>query len=214
MINSLDENVGRVLDHLQSRGLSNNTIVVFTSDNGGYIGVDRKGGFGAPCTNNYPLRSGKGSLYEGGIRVPLLVRWAGATGERTQPVVTCDLFATLLAAAGLSPAGDQPVDGVDLSAVLRNEQSKLARESLYWHYPHYYETTTPVSAVRRGDWKLLEYFEDGRRELFNLREDPQESRDLASQQGQLVKELSQQLADWRKQVDAKLPLPNPQYGGN
>jgi arylsulfatase A-like enzyme len=215
MIKSLDENVGRVLDHLQSRGLANNTIVVFTSDNGGYIGVDRKGGFTAPCTNNFPLRSGKGSLYEGGIRVPLVVRWPGTRtpGERTQPVVTCDLSFTLLAAAGLSPSVDQPSDGVDLAPLLRNEKSKLARETLYWHYPHYYETTTPVSAIRSGDWKLLEYFEDGRRELFNLRDDPQESRDLAASQPSKLAELMKELASWRTDVGAKSPQPNPQFRG-
>src|SRR4051794_7482695 len=126
MIKSLDDNVGRVLDHLQDRGLADNTIVLFTSDNGGYIGVDRKGGFTAPCTDNYPLRSGKGSLYEGGVRVPLLIRWPrAAVGERMQPVATCDLFFTLLAAAGLTPPADQPADGVDLLPLIREDQAKL-----------------------------------------------------------------------------------------
>src|SRR5438034_2536130 len=141
MIKSLDDNVSRVLDHLQSRGLADNTIVVFTSDNGGYIGVDRKGGFTAPCTNNYPLRSGKGSLYEGGVRVPLIISWPGAKdGERMQPVASCDLFFTLLAATGLTPAADHPADGVDLSPVMREQEANLGREAIYWHYPHYYET--------------------------------------------------------------------------
>ncbi|HMC12533.1 MAG TPA: sulfatase-like hydrolase/transferase, partial [Pirellulaceae bacterium] len=214
MIKSLDDNVGRVLDHLQHRGLAEKTIVVFTSDNGGYIGVDRKSPFTAPCTNNFPLRSGKGSLYEGGIRVPLLVRWPGvAAGERTQPVTTCDLFFTLLAAAGLTLAGDQPPDGVNLSPLVRDPQAKIARDTLHWHYPHYYETTTPVSAIRAGDWKLLEYFEDSHRELFNLRDDPQEMRDLAAAQPEKTAQLSQQLAAWRSNVGAKLPQPNPQYRG-
>ncbi len=212
MIKSMDDSVGRVLDHLQTRGLAENTIVVFTSDNGGYIGIDRRSGFTAPCTNNHPLRSGKGSLYEGGIRVPLLIRWPGiAPGERRQAVVTCDLFFTLLAAARLSPLAEQPDDGADLLPVLREERSKLSREMLYWHYPHYYETTTPVSAVRSGDWKLIEYFEDGRRELFNLNDDPRESRDLAPEQPQMVNQLSQHLSAWRKSVNAKLPTPNPAY---
>jgi arylsulfatase A-like enzyme len=214
MIKSLDDNVGRVLDHLQHRGLAEKTIVVFTSDNGGYIGVDRKSAFTAPCTNNFPLRSGKGSLYEGGIRVPLLVRWPDvAAGERTQPVTTCDLFITLLAAAGLTPADDQPVDGVNLSPLVRDPQAKIARDTLHWHYPHYYETTTPVSAIRAGDWKLLEYFEDSRRELFNLRDDPQEIRDLAAAQPEKTAQLSRQLAAWRNNVGANLPQPNPQYRG-
>jgi arylsulfatase A-like enzyme len=214
MIKSLDDNVGRVLDHLQARGLTENTLVVFTSDNGGYIGVDRKGGFTAPCTSNAPLRSGKGSLYEGGIRVPLIVRWPGrATGERQEPVMTCDLFVTLLAAANAAAASSEQVDGVELSSLLRDEKAKLPRDTLYWHYPHYYETTTPVSAVRSGDWKLLEYFEDGRRELFNLRDDPEESRNAAMEQPERVASLSRQLNEWRKDVAAKLPQPNPQYRG-
>lgn len=161
MVKNLDDNIGRVLDHLQSGGLLDSTIVIFTSDNGGYIGVDRRSGFNTPCTTNAPLRSGKGSLYEGGIRVPLIVHWPGATaGERTPPVATSDLFHSLLPAAGLSPAGDQHKDGVDLSSLIRSPETKLTRDTLYWHYPHYYETTTPVSAIRAGDWKLLEYFED------------------------------------------------------
>jgi arylsulfatase A len=214
MIKSLDDNVGRVLDHLQSRGLADNTIVVFTSDNGGYIGVDRRSGFNAPCTNNAPLRSGKGSLYEGGIRVPLIVRGpAWQPAERQQPVVSTDLFFTLLSVARISPTDNQPADGLDLSAVLKDRTSKLSRETLFWHYPHYYETTTPVSAVRSGDWKLLDYFEDGHRELYNLRDDPTESRDMAAANSDKVVELSKELTQWRASVGAKLPQPNPQYRG-
>jgi arylsulfatase A len=214
MVKNLDDNVGRVLDHLDSRGLAKNTIVIFTSDNGGYIGIDRRSGIAAPCTNNTPLRSGKGSLYEGGIRVPLVVRWPGAAaGERLMPVVTSDLTTTLLAAAGLRQPADDPKDGIDLSSVVQSADSKPGRETLFWHYPHYYETTTPVSAIRAGDWKLLEYFEDGRRELYNLNDDPRESHDLALMQPAKAAELGQQLASWRKDVGAKLPRPNPQYRG-
>jgi arylsulfatase A-like enzyme len=214
MIKSLDDDVGRVLDHLQSRGLADKTIVVFTSDNGGYIGVDRRSGFTAPCTSNAPLRSGKGSLYEGGTRVPLVIRWPGvAAGERTEQVVTTDLFFTLLAAAGLNPAIDQPKDGIDLSGVIKDRAAKLNRDALLWHYPHYYETTTPVSAIRRGDWKLLEYFEDGRRELYNLNADPMESHDVSSTNAATSAELSKQLSAWRSNVGAKAPQPNPQYRG-
>jgi arylsulfatase A len=212
MVKSLDLNVGRILDHLEARGLAKNTIVVFTSDNGGYIGVDRRSAFTAPCTSNFPLRSGKGSLYEGGIRVPLMIRWPGAAaGERRLAVATCDLFFTILAAAGVTPSPDQPADGIDLSPLIRDSQVQLDRETLYWHYPHYYETTTPVSAIRAGDWKLLEFFEDGRRELFNLRNDPKESRDVAATQPDKAAGLSRQLAAWREGVGAKLPQPNPQF---
>src|SRR5262245_22287001 len=142
MVKSLDDNVGRVLDHLQSRGLSEKTIVVFTSDNGGFIGRyasrDQQSGlpqFDAPCTNNAPLRSGKGSLYEGGIRVPLIIRWPGAApGERSQPAVTTDLFITLLAAAGVAAEPARAADGLNLSGLVRDGNSKLDRDKLFWHY--------------------------------------------------------------------------------
>jgi arylsulfatase A-like enzyme len=126
-------------------------------------------------------------------------------------VVTTDLFFTLLTAAGLSAAADQPADGVDLSKLLRDPAANLGRETLHWHYPHYYETTTPVSAIRTRDWKLLEYFEDGRLELFDLANDPTESRDLAATQPEKAMELKGRLAAWRERVDAKLPRPNPQF---
>src|SRR5262249_39653594 len=144
-------------------------------DNGGYIGTDRAAGQTVPVTNNAPLRSGKGSCYEGGVRGPLMVRWPGVTSAKTEcrePVNVMDLFPTLLSAAGLAPPADLKLDGLDLTPLLRNPAGTLPREALYFHYPHYYETTTPVGAVRARDWKLLEYFEDNRVELFNLRDDP------------------------------------------
>jgi arylsulfatase A-like enzyme len=221
MVKSLDGNVGRVLDHLQSRGLAERTIVVFASDNGGFIGryssklsQDSLPSFDVPCTNNAPLRSGKGSLYEGGIRVPLIVRWPGAApGERTLPTVTTDLFVTLLSAAGAAPVNTQAADGLDLSPLLHDAGAKLNRERLFWHYPHYYATTTPVSAIRAGDWKLLEYFEDGHRELYNLRDDPEEQHDVAAAKAEQAAALARELAQWRTSVGAKLPQSNPQYRG-
>lgn len=218
MVKSLDDNVGRVLDHLERRDLAKNTIVVFTSDNGGYIGIDRRSGFNVPCTSNAPLRSGKGSLYEGGIRVPLIVRWPNVMpGERRQPVVTTDLFFTLLA-EGTSRGGERLLvptveDGVDLLDVLQDQGIVKQRDALYWHYPHYYETTTPVGAIRSGEWKLLEYFEDYRRELFNLDDDPQETTNLADKQQRKTIELAHRLETWRKEVAAKMPVPNPNFRG-
>jgi arylsulfatase A len=213
MVKSLDESVGRVLAHLKQRDLDRNTIVVFTSDNGGYIGTDRKSGQRVPVTNNAPLRSGKGSLYEGGIRVPLLIRWPGVTpagAECHEPVVLMDLFHTLCAATSVSlPAAG--ADGLDLAPLLKNPAAKLNREALYFHYPHYYETTTPVSAVRAGDWKLLEYLEDRRIELFNLRDDPGERTDLAAQMPEKAAELSARLHAWRRSVGAAMPKPNPSF---
>jgi arylsulfatase A-like enzyme len=142
----------------------------------------------------------------------MIRRPGGTAGERTQPVHTADLCWTLLAAAGLS-ADEKPVDGIDLGPILADSAAKPPRDALYWHYPHYYETTTPVSAVRAGDWKLLEYFEDGRRELYNLRDDPTESHNLAADQPIKTAGLQRQLAGWRESVGAKLPQPNPRYRG-
>jgi arylsulfatase A len=213
MVKSLDESVGRVLDHLKQQGLEQNTIVIFTSDNGGYIGTEN--GQTAPVTSNAPLRSGKGGLYEGGIRVPLIVRWPGVTpagAESREPVVLMDLFHTLApTVAAATSAG--PADGVDLRPVLQNPAATLNREALYFHYPHYYATTTPVSAVRMGDWKLLEYFENGRTELFNLRTDPGEQTDLAARETAQVAALRTKLDRWRDDVGAQLPRPNPNVTG-
>ena len=210
MLKSLDEGVGRVLDHLRARGLEDRTIVVFTSDNGGQMNVDPPARPGEPATRNAPLRSGKGSLYEGGIRVPMIVRWPGITPRGAvseAPVLLADLFPTLLRAAG-RPLPDG-IDGLDLSALLRDPAARLGRDALYFHYPHYYETTTPAGAVRAGDWKLLEYFEDGRTELYNLSADPGEERDLASFEPARAAELRTRLARWRAEVGARMPTVNP-----
>ena len=210
MLKSLDEGVGRVLDHLRARGLEDRTIVVFTSDNGGQMNVDPPARPGEPPTRNAPLRSGKGSLYEGGIRVPLMVRWPGVTPRGAvsdAPVLLADLFPTLLRAAG-RPVPDS-IDGLDLSALLRDPAARLGRDALYFHYPHYYETTTPVGAIRTGDWKLLEYFEDGRIELYDLAADPGEKRNLAAAEPARAAELRTRLARWRSEVGAKMPTVNP-----
>jgi arylsulfatase A-like enzyme len=191
MIKSLDDSVGRVLDHLRANGIEEKTIVVFVSDNGGFIGVDRASGTNQPVTNNAPLRSGKGALYEGGIRVPLIVRVPGQTSAGKtcdEPVVVMDLFPTLLLAAGVSLPGTK-LDGVDLSPVLKDPTAKLGRDALFFHFPHYYPTTTPVSAVREGDWKLLEYFEDDHVELYHLSEDVGERRDLAAERPEKANQL-------------------------
>ncbi len=214
MMKSFDQSVGRILAKLKERGLDQNTIVVFASDNGGYIGIDQKAGQTVPVTNNAPLRSGKGSCYEGGVRVPMFVRWPGMTETNSQcdePVVVMDLFPTLLAAAGVIPPGDVTIDGMNLTPLLTDPNIKLDREALYFHYPHYYPTTTPVGAVRARDWKLLEYFEDNRIELFNLKEDLGEMENLAGKLPEQAAELREQLHRWRADVGAAMPSPNPDY---
>jgi arylsulfatase A-like enzyme len=211
MVKSLDESVGRVLDHLRARGLEDNTIVIFTSDNGGFIGQTR--GQPAPTTNNAPLRSGKGSVYEGGIRVPFIVKWPGRTPRDRvcdQPVSLADIFPTLVSPEDAATA----LDGVDLKPLLANPAARLSREALYFHYPHYYATTTPVSAVRAGDWKLLEYFEDGRLELYDLARDPSEQENLADREPSRAAALRAQLEQWRREVGARLPARNPARASN
>lgn len=211
MVKSLDDSVGHVLAHLKKQGLEQNTLVLFTSDNGGYIGTEK--GQTMPVTSNAPLRSGKGSLYEGGIRVPLIVRWPGVTpaaAECQEPVVLMDLFHTLTATfSNAKPTGI--ADGIDLKALLQNPVTKLNRDALYFHYPHYYPTTTPVSAIRYGDWKLLEYLEDGRRELYNLKDDPGEQADLAHRMPDKAASLLKQLHQWRTEVNAAIPTSNPNF---
>ena len=214
MIKSLDENVGRVIDRLKERGLYENTIVVFTSDNGGYIGIDKQAGQTIPVTNNSPLRSGKGSCYEGGIRVPLLIRWPGITTANSvchEPTIVMDLFTTLLSAAGVEIPAASILDGLDLRPLLENPTAKLERDAIYFHYPHYYATTTPVSAVRSGDWKLLEYYEDNHIELYNLKEDISEATELSTAQPEMAAQLRKKLRRWRDDVDANEPMINPNF---
>jgi len=214
MIHTLDENIGRIMARLEERGLADHTLLVFNSDNGGFINDYQK----RKVTDNYPLRSGKGSLYEGGVRVPLMVRWPGVTPKGavcSEPVICTDYFRTIAEAAGLpeSALGGSGIDGVSLVPLLNDPKAKLARDALFFHYPHYYATTTPANAVRAGGWKLLEYFEDGRRELFNLKTDPSEQTDLAAREPGRVAELHARLDAWRKEVGAQLPTPNPAFKG-
>ncbi|MEW6237241.1 MAG: sulfatase [Candidatus Omnitrophota bacterium] len=207
MVQSLDENVGRILAKIDELGLSDNTVVFFFSDNGGYINENR----GKAVTSNAPLRSGKGSLYEGGVREPLFIRWPGVAAAGSvchEPVCSIDFFSTILEMNGVSASG---VDGVSLVPLLKDPKTSLNRERLYWHYPHYYPTTTPAGSIREGDWKLIEYFEDERLELYNLREDLSEKNNLSQTQPQKAAELLEQLQAWRKEVNARMSAPNPNY---
>lgn len=212
MVHSLDENVGRIMAKLGELGIAGRTVVFFLSDNGGFINKYET----RVVTDNYPLRSGKGSLYEGGVRVPLIVQWPGVTqaGSVTdEPVSSIDFYRTILDISGL--VGDSKhnadVDGLSLVPLLKNPNATLKREALYWHYPHYYPTTSPVSSIRQGDWKLLEYFEDNRVELYNLKTDVGEQKDLAGQIPEKAQEMRKRLDAWRKAVDAQMPESNPKY---
>jgi arylsulfatase A-like enzyme len=210
MVHSLDENVGRVLAKLEERGLAGNTVVIFTSDNGGYVNQWQ----GETVTDNHPLRSGKGSLYEGGVRVPLIIRWPGVTRAGAlcrEPVSSVDFYPTMLEMAGLAgdAAHNANVDGLSLAPLLKDPGSALKRDDLHFHYPHYYQTTSPVSSVRARDWKLLEYHEDNRVELYNLARDLGEANDLAAEMPDKARQLRDSLHAWRASVNAQMPAPNP-----
>ncbi|MBN2330167.1 MAG: sulfatase [Candidatus Omnitrophica bacterium] len=208
MVHSLDENVGRVLQKIDSLGIADRTVVFLFSDNGG-VANEIRGQF---VTDNHPLRSGKGSLYEGGVREPLMVRWPGVTRAGAvcrEPVCSIDFYPTMLEIAGIPGDADQNrrMDGISFASLLKDPGARLDREALYWHYPHYYPTTTPVSAIRKGDWKLLEYYEDGHLELYNLKDDLSEVNDLVQKNPGKAAALHAQLQNWRSQVNAQLPTP-------
>ncbi len=204
MIESLDENVGRLLDAIDARGATNDTVVIFTSDNGGLATAA-----GSP-TCNAPLAEGKGWMYEGGTREPLAIVWPGTVTPGSVcdvPVTSTDFYPTLLAIAGQDLLPDQHCDGVSLLPLL-NGARHLERGAIFWHYPHYgNQGSTPGSAVRAGDYKLIEFFEDGHAELYNLRADIGETRDLAQAEPQVAARLRDLLAGWRAEVEALIPQP-------
>jgi arylsulfatase A-like enzyme len=207
MIETMDAAVGALLQQLEALSLTENTVVVFTADNGGLATAE-----GSP-TSNLPLRTGKGWLYEGGIRVPTIVRWPGVTAEASTcatPITGCDYFPTFLDAAGRPLEPDRHIDGVSIAPLLRGEM--IAGRPLYWHYPHYgNQGGMPGGAIRDGRWKLLEWYEDGSLELYDLANDPGETNDLAKQNADIVERLHQRLSDWRRTVGARMPTPNPNY---
>lgn len=212
MIWSVDQSVARIRASLAELGLDRNTVIIFTSDNGG---LDRHGS-GDP-TDNAPLREGKGTAYEGGVRVPTIVYWPGVTPAGAisdEPIITMDLYTTILDIAGIPvPASDrQEIDGLSLVPILKNPRAHLNREALYWHYPHYHTMgATPYSAIRAGDWRLIEFFEDNQIELYNLKEDLGETQELSKKYPDVARKLLEKLRQWRKTVGAQLPSPNPQY---
>lgn len=220
MIASVDESVGRVMQTLEDLGLSEKTIVVFVSDNGGVGGYTREGlkNGDKDITDNAPLRSGKGSLYEGGTRVPLIVRWPRVVqpgSEVTTPTIHVDLYPTLLELAA-APKPAQALDGVSLVPLLRDPKKDLGREAIYQHFPGYLGAganswrTTPVSTIQAGDWKLLEFLEDGRLELYNLRDDLGEKKNLARTMPDKTREMHGKLLAWRQAIQAPMPTPNNQ----
>jgi arylsulfatase A-like enzyme len=212
MIASVDESVGRVLAKLGELKLADNTAVVFSSDNGGVGGYQEIGGKG--ITDNAPLRGGKGMLYEGGTRVPFIVRWPGVIKPGTtcdEPTIHVDVYPTFLElAAAAKPA--QPLDGTSLVPLLRDASAKVERDAIYVHFPGYLEgngpgkwRTTPVGTIQAGAWKLLEFFETGKLELYNLRDDLGEKINLAEKMPDKARELHAKLVAWRKDLNAAMP---------
>ena len=208
MIDSMDENVGRILQALEDQGIADDTIIFFTSDNGGLSTSE-----GSP-TCNAPLAEGKGWMYEGGTREPLIVWWPGTTAPGSRcgaPVTSTDFYPTVLEMAGLDALPDQHCDGVSLVPLLRGEL-ELDREAIFWHFPHYgNQGGTPGSSVRAGDYKLIEFFEDGHVELYNLRDDIGEDRDLSEERPEVTRRLRTLLTEWRESIEARIPQPNPDF---
>ena len=209
MLKSVDQSVARVLKKLDELGLADHTIVVFTSDNGGAVHFGKP-----PATSNAPLRLGKGYAYEGGLRVPLVVKAPGVTRPGATcdwPVISQDFFPTLLELAGADKAASSTaVDGVSFVPLLRGEAT-LPRRELFWHYPHYWDggKVSPYSVARVGDWKLIRFYETGREELYNLHDDLGEQRDLADSQAEKRRELAVRLDRWLKEVGAQMPVAKP-----
>ena len=224
MVEAMDQSLGRLLDKLQSLDLADNTIVVFFSDNGGMAA----GNFGRPTrvvreseldraysTSNLPLRGAKGWLYEGGIRVPMIVKWPGhgeAGSQCDVPIISTDFYPSILEMAGLRARPEQHKDGVSFASLISGATSH-DRDAIYWHFPHYsnHGMQSPGGGIRAGDYKLLEYFENGTVQLFNLRKDIGEQNDLAKTEPQKAAELTTMLHAWQRSVDAKMLVPNPDY---
>ena len=227
MVEAVDQSLGRILNGLKELSLDDNTIVIFFADNGGMSGMN----VGNPTrtvpedsldvafsTSNLPLRGAKGWLYEGGIRVPCIVKWpvqgkAGIVSE--EPIISTDFYPSILDMAGLPLAEEQHQDGMSLVPLVSGKGS-FERDAIYWHFPHYsnHGMQPPGGAIRSGDYKLLEYFENFSVQLFNLKEDIGEQNDLAETMPEKVAELRGKLRNWRKAVGAQMNQLNPDYNPN
>ena len=241
MIASVDESVGRVMEALDELKLADNTMLIFASDNGGVGGYDRPDGLirelgkenaskkkstteddGGGITDNAPLRSGKGSLYEGGTREPFIIRWPGVTKPGSTcgvPTAHVDVYPTFLE-IGSAPKPRQVLDGESLVKLFRDPAAKLQRDAIFQHFPGYLGSgpglwrTTPVSLIQMGDWKLMEFLEDGKTELYNLHDDIGETKNLAAEMPDKTKELYARLVAWRKEVNAPMPTKNDAHASN
>ena len=224
MVGSMDESLGRIMKKLKELELDQNTVVIFYSDNGGMSAAnfyypERKISKNeldkAFATSNLPLRGGKGWMYEGGIRVPLIIKWPGKGLQGVVsivPVTSPDFFPTILEMTGIKQESNDQKDGKSIVPLLKGDQG-LGREAIYWHFPHYsnHGNQSPGGAVRSGDYKLLEYYENNTVQLFNLSEDPGEQNDLSAKEPDRVNKLYLLLTNWRNKVNAKMMFPNSEY---
>ncbi len=208
MIENLDDNIGRVIKTLEDENILDDTLIIFTSDNGGLSTAE-----GSP-TCNHPLAEGKGWNYEGGTRVCQIINWGDkvrAGSQSNENVTSTDFYPTILEAVGLPLNPEQHCDGVSLLPLIK-EESKLDRDAIYWHYPHYAnQGGTPASSLVSGRWKLIEFFEDNHLELYDLENDISESCNVAELHKDVTKKLHKKLQEWQKDVEAKIPEQNPNY---
>jgi arylsulfatase A len=205
MIESLDTSIGRIVAKLETMGIADNTVIILTGDNGG--DDDRTTG---------GLRDFKGWSHEGAVREPLIAKWPGKIAKDSacdEMVIGMDFYPTLLEFAGMDPLPSEHKDGISIAPLLTGTKKVLERDTLYWHYPHYHRTK-PYGAIRKGDWKLIEFLEDGRLELFDLMSDPYEENDLAKTKPEKAAELLAKLKEWREEVDAQMPTPNSGHNPN
>jgi arylsulfatase A len=211
MVASVDESVGRVMKALDDLKIADHTAIIFMSDNGGLASAEYKG---QTPTSNKPLKAGKGFLYEGGIREPMIVKWPGATkpgSESNVPVISTDFYPTLAEMAGIKNDPGNPADGVSIVPLLK-QTGIPRRDAIFWHYPHYSnQGGRPGAAMRHGDFKIIEWYEDGEVELYNLRDDIGEARNLAVKMPQKAHELKGRLDAWLKELNPEMPKPNPDY---
>lgn len=211
MIEHTDNAIGKVMQTLDSLGLKENTIIVFNSDNGGLIGR------GGRVTSNEPLKNGKGHMYEGGVRVPAIMAWADHLPSGRvldQPVISMDFYPTIVDLAGIRDVvpPEQMKDGVSLASLVTGQSTEIPREALYWHYPHYHsEGAVPYSAIRFNEWKLIHNIQDSIVEVYNLEKDIGETRNLAQDNMEKTEALLQKLQQWKSEVNAQMPKPNPAW---
>lgn len=213
LVESMDDAVGVVLESLKANGVDDNTIVVFTSDNGGVASGD------AFSTSNLPLRGGKGYQWEGGIREPYFIKvpWLDQKGKHIDyPVTGADFYPTLLDLAGAELIPQQHVDGISLKPLLEGGGEIASERPLYWHYPPHYgnQGGNPSSIIRLGDWKLIHYWESDKEELYNLASDPSETHNVINRHQDIAQKLSGQLLNWLKEVGAQLPAQDETYDAN